>query len=98
MKNKILLFTLVVLLSSCQQKDRSGQSGEWIQLFNGKDLTDWQMKFAGYELNNNLHNTFRVEDGLLKVCYDEWDSLNGEFAHIFYKDKFSRYILRVEYR
>lgn len=97
MRNSILLMALI-LLSSCQQKDRSRQNGEWIQLFNGRDLADWTIKFAGYELNNNLHNTFRVEDGLLKVCYDEWDSINGEFGHIFYKDKFSRYILRVEYR
>jgi hypothetical protein len=98
MRKIALLMILMILLTCCQQKDRSGQSGEWIQLFNGKDLADWKIKFAGYELNNNLRNTFRVEDGLLKVCYDEWDSINGEYGHIFYKDKFSRYILRVEYR
>ena len=46
----------------------------------------------------NLHNTFRVEDRLLKVRYDEWPSFNGEFGHIFYKDPFSYYLIAAEYR
>lgn len=26
---------------------------EWIQLFNGRDLNDWLIKFAGHELGEN---------------------------------------------
>lgn len=70
----------------------------WIQLFNGKDLNDWSIKFKGEELGVNYNNTFRVEDGLLRVSYDNWDEWNGKFGHIFYKDEFSHYRLRVEYR
>ncbi len=74
-------------------------SGEiWIQLFNGKDLDDWEIKFKGYELGNNYKNTFRVEDGLLRVRYDDWDSFDNVFGHIFYKKEFSHYRLRAEYR
>ncbi len=71
---------------------------EWIQLFNGRDLNDWDIKFAGHELNHNLNNTFRVEDGLLKVRYDDWSGFNGEFGHIFHKQPFSYYIVAAEYR
>ena len=71
---------------------------DWIQLFNGKDLTDWTIKFAKHDLGENLYNTFRAEDGLLKVRYDQWPTFNAEFGHLFYKDPFSYYLLAAEYR
>ncbi len=74
------------------------QDMKWIPLFNGKDLEGWKPKITGYELGDNFGNTFRVEDGILKVRYDQYDKFNGRFGHIFYKDKFSHYIIRAEYR
>jgi hypothetical protein len=71
---------------------------DWIQLFNGRDLADWTIKFAKHDLGVNLHDTFRVEEGLLKVRYDRWPPFAGEFGHIFYKDPFSYYLLAAEYR
>jgi hypothetical protein len=71
---------------------------EWIQLFNGRDLRDWDIKFKGYDLGENLHDTFRVQDGLLQVRYDKWPSFNGEFGHIFHKRPFSYYVVAAEYR
>ncbi|NRA76038.1 MAG: methyltransferase domain-containing protein, partial [Planctomycetes bacterium] len=76
----------------------SPPEGEWIQLFNGKDLKDWKIKFAGHDLGDNYKNTFRVEDGVLKVDYSKYDSFDAKFGHIFHKDSFSHYRLRVEYR
>lgn len=73
-------------------------SSEWIPLFNGRDLTGWDIKITGSELNENYKNTFRVEDGVLKVSYDEYQTFHGEFGHLFYQEPFSHYILRVEYR
>ena len=73
-------------------------AGDWIQMFNGKDLSGWDIKFAKHELNDNYLNTFRVEDGLLKVRYDKWTAFNGEFGHIFYKQPFSYYLVAAEYR
>ena len=72
--------------------------GEWIQLFNGKDLTGWDIKINGHELNENFGNTFRVEDGVMKVSYDQYTDFNQQFGHIFYKEDFSHYLIRVEYR
>jgi hypothetical protein len=71
---------------------------EWIQLFNGRDLSDWTAKFAKHDLGENFGNTFRVEEGLLKVRYDQWPTFNGEFGHLFYKDAFSYYLIAAEYR
>ena len=76
----------------------SPPKGEWIQLFNGKDLKDWKIKFAGHDLGDNYKNTFRVEDGVLKVDYSKYDSFDAKFGHIFHKDSFSHYRLRAEYR
>jgi hypothetical protein len=78
--------------------DDSQAEGKWIPLFNGKDLDGWTPKITGYELGENFGNTFRVEDGVLKVAYDQYDAFDGRFGHLFYKDTFSRYLLRVEYR
>jgi hypothetical protein len=96
MKTHILL--LLLFLASCGSGTINSQKAEWISLFNGKDLEGWDIKFKGFELNNNYRNTFRVENGNLVVSYDEWDKWNGEFGHIFYKTPYSNYKLRVEYR
>jgi len=46
----------------------------------------------------NVITNQRVENGLLKVAYDKYDTLDGQFGHLFYKDKFSYYLVAVEYR
>jgi hypothetical protein len=43
-------------------------------------------------------NTFRVENGVLRVAYDQYDSFGGRFGHLFYKTPFSHYRIVVEYR
>src|SRR5688572_26464612 len=55
-------------------------AADWIPLFNGKDLSDWTIKFAKHDVGENFNDTFRVEDGLLKVRYDKWPAFNGEFG------------------
>lgn len=82
----------------CAVQQGKSSKGRWIKLFNGKNLKGWKVKIAGHKLNDNYGNTFRVEDGILKVRYDEYEKFGGKFGHLFYKDKFSDYILRVEYR
>jgi hypothetical protein len=95
--------TLVIVLGICLilwtcQKQAAQENEQWISLFNGKDLTGWQVKIAGCDLNDNYNNTFRVENGVMKVCYDSYEQFDNKFGHIFYKDKFSHYKIRVEYR
>jgi len=90
--------TVWCLLLSGLAIAKSNQQEDWIQLFNGKDLDDWVPKFTGFPLGENYLDTFRVEDGLFKVSYENWDDFNSEFGHIFYREPFTHYLLRVEYR
>src|SRR5690606_34540986 len=71
---------------------------KWIHLFNGKDLKDWTVKIRTHELNDNFANTFRVEDGMMKVRYDGYTSFDQQYGHILYQKPFSYYLLQVEYR
>jgi hypothetical protein len=71
---------------------------EWIQLFNGKDLTGWTPKINGYALGQNYGKTFRVEDGLLTVGYDAYDDFGERFGHLFYENEYGYYRMRLEYR
>lgn len=75
-------------------------TGDWISLFNGKNLDDWTAKIAGLVLNDNYRNTFRVEDGLLKVSvsYEQFDKFGDRFESLFNKRKFSHYWILAEYR
>ena len=91
---KTLLVFLILI--SCESND---DSSEWISLFDGKSLDGWEMKIAGYELNDNYKNTFRIGDGTIKVTYDDYDSFDRDFGHIFYtKKKFKNYHLILEYK
>jgi hypothetical protein len=89
---------LLVLAAAPSFGQNDPDRKDWIQLFNGKNLDGWSPKITGYEVNENLGNTFRVENGVLKVSYDQYDSFSGRFGHLFYKEKYSRYRIAVEYR
>jgi len=100
---KSLLFTFactlfLILAGMGPVTAQDQENGEWIDLFNGENLDNWIIKFAGYPVGENFNNTFRVEDGMLTASYDEWDQWDSQFGHIFYDQPFSHYILRVEYR
>ncbi|GAA4463579.1 DUF1080 domain-containing protein [Nibrella saemangeumensis] len=86
-----------MLFNSCATQKNNVQS-RWIDLFNGKDLTDWSVKITGYPLNENFGNTFRVDDGKLVVRYDQYNAFDEKFGHIFYNKPFSAYLLELEYR
>ncbi|MGC4049833.1 MAG: DUF1080 domain-containing protein [Paludibaculum sp.] len=100
MKPLLLALASFVFLAplSAQAPAGAQEQKDWIQLFNGKNLDGWKPKITGYAYGDNFGNTFRVEDGLLKVAYDKYDQFNNRFGHIFYKDKFSHYVIAVEYR
>ena len=94
----ILFFMLMSAFCCCAAEEKKPAAEPWISLFNGKNLDGWKVKITGYDLNDNYGNTFRVEDGVMKVCYDKYDKFGGRFGHIFYKERFSHYRMRLEYR
>ena len=102
-----VLVGLTLLITACQpsshvknpQDSNFNRNDGWISLFNGKDLTGWTPKFKGHPAGVNYNNTFRVEDGLLTVSYDDWQHFdNDSFGHLFTNEAYSNYRLRIEYR
>jgi hypothetical protein len=98
MKNPLLAFLLMAICFVAQAQKNNPRKEEWQQLFNGKDLTGWDIKIAGQELNDNYKNTFRVKDGIMQISYDEYEEFDGKFGHIYYNQPFSYYKLRFTYR
>lgn len=93
--------TITLAYFSCTSQkniNRVAEKKDWIRLFNGKDISDWIVKIHHHETGDNFGNTFRVEDGLIKVRYDRYDSFNNRYGHLYFKQPFSYYHLVVEYR
>lgn len=106
MKNQLLVLCFILCLFGCKDKKENiletaiqdPNKEEWVSLFNGKDLTGWDIKFANQDLNVNYKNTIRVEDGMFRVVYDEYEEFNDAYGHIYYKKPFSYYKMRFAYR
>lgn len=100
---RLPLFTALALIgavsfAAAAAEDTAEETG-WVSLFNGKNLDGWTPKIRYHEPGENWNDTFRVEDGVMKVSYDQYGGkFNETFGHIFYKHPYSRYKLRLEYR
>ncbi|AUD04970.1 3-keto-disaccharide hydrolase [Spirosoma pollinicola] len=92
----ILLLCLTTFTMAFAQKAASKE--EWVSIFNGKDLKDWDIKIAGRPLNDNYQNTFRVENGIMRVVYDQYKTFDFKYGHIYYKKPYSYYRVRFQYR
>ncbi|CAL66691.1 3-keto-disaccharide hydrolase [Christiangramia forsetii] len=100
MKKVSVLFLLTVMLIalSCGSKIKKDSSENWQSLFNGENLDDWIVKIHHHEVGDNYANTFRVQNGVIQVNYDEYTGFNERYGHLFYKEPFSSYHLKFKYR
>ena len=89
---------LLLIITGCKKGTKEVISNDWIELFNGKDLDGWSAKINGQELNADTLNTFRVEEGVMSVSYEAYDTFTTQYGHIFYKQAFSDYRLKLQYR
>jgi hypothetical protein len=87
----ISFYTVIIAQKKANEKD-------WVSIFNGKDFSGWDIKIAGQALNDNYKNTFRVEDGTMRIMYDQYQNFDDKYGHIYYKKPYSYYIVRFEYR
>lgn len=95
----LLLLMSASGMVATQTPDAPASDGRhWIQLFNGTNLEGWTIKIAGEPLGVNYADTFRVEDGMIKVAYDKYEKFKSRFGHIYTNIAYSHYILRMEYR
>jgi len=91
---RLITVGFISSLAALAQADES----KWVSLFNGKDLSGWTIKIAKRPLGENFADTFRVEDGILKVSYASYDKFDQQYGHLFTNLAYSHYILRMEYR
>ncbi|HUQ10613.1 MAG TPA: DUF1080 domain-containing protein [Steroidobacteraceae bacterium] len=97
MKTAAALALCLACTMRAQAADVTPEKG-WSPLFNGKDLSGWTIKIAKHPLGENYNDTFRVEDGVLKVSYDKWQAFDRQFGHLYSNQPYSNYLLRLEYR
>ena len=102
MKKTVLLLALFTFFLGCKESKTDSKNDpnaeEWISLFNGKDLDGWDIKIAGYPLGEDYLNTFRVQDSMIRVVYDDYETFNNEYGHIYYNTPFSYYKIKLDYR
>jgi len=71
---------------------------EWQPMFNGKDLTGWDIHIAGHEIGDNYKNTFVVEEDMVRIKYDEYENFDDKFGHMYYEKPMDYYKMRFAYR
>ena len=101
MKNITKIFYLfLIVCQSCNNNDGKKEISKenWESLFNGKDLTGWDIKIKDHSLNENYKNTFRIEDSMIRVVYSDYEKFNNQFGHLYTHRPYSYYKLRLQYR
>jgi len=98
---KYLLLFGSILSFQCTTTSKMSSSGTlpWISLFNGEDLTGWTAKVHHYDPGDNHAETFRVEDKMIRVAYDQYEGdFNDRFGHLYYDTPYSYFRIRMDYR
>ena len=86
------------LTGLAQESPAPAKEPAWITIFDGKTLNGWQPKFKGHDLGEIPLETVRVEDGMMRIDYANYDEFKGRFGHIFYKTPYANYRFRCDYR
>jgi len=101
--NSIIIIVFAFVLSNCQNSNRPSKKEiktdqSWVLLFNGVDLDNWNVKIKGHPLGFNWNDTFIVVDSAIRVNYKSYTDFENSFGHIFYKNPYSNYKLKLNYR
>lgn len=96
LKTSWLTAGLLASLMGCAQQPVT--EPEWESLFNGQDINQWTVKIHRHEVGENFAQTFRVEDGMIKVRYDGYGDFNDQFGHLYFNRPFSNFHLKLNYR
>jgi len=103
MRNNLTIFYLLLIILVCQSCNSNKGKKEinkedWESLFNGKDLTGWDIKIKDHTLNENYKNTFRIEDSMIRVVYSDYEKFSNQFGHLYTQKPYSYYKLKLQYR
>lgn len=108
MQSSRLFLGLWLMVSACTSAETTRRSSAsensdstelaWSPLFNGRDLDNWMVKIYHHAVGENYGSTFRAEDGIIKVRYDEYGDFNEQFGHLYYRQPYAYFHLKLEYR
>jgi len=96
-----LYFIILLVCLSCNNdvKKDTPKTEKWVNLLEKNSLEDWIVKIKDHPVGDNFNETFIVEDSILKVDYIKYnDTFNNTFGHIYYKEPYSNYKLKLDYR
>ncbi|MBU3005281.1 3-keto-disaccharide hydrolase [Paraglaciecola arctica] len=93
---KVLSLSVVTFFCACAYQE--SPKNDWIPMFNGKNLDGWTVKIHHHNVGDNYGDTFRVENGLLRVNYDKYDNFDNRFAHLYFDQPFANFHLTLAYR
>jgi hypothetical protein len=100
---KYLLFCITAMVlatpwTALKSQDWPQQGPAWMDLLSRNYRSQWVPKIAGYALGDNYKQTFLVGKGKIRVQYKGYDSFGVRYGHLFFRQPYSYYVLRVEYR
>ena len=103
MRNNLTIFYLLLITLVCQSCNNNNDKKEiskedWESLFNGKDLTGWDIKIKDHPLNENYKSTFRIEDSMIRVDYSDYEKFDNQFGHLYSHKPYSFYKVKLQYR
>ncbi|MEM1120952.1 MAG: family 16 glycoside hydrolase [Bacteroidota bacterium] len=81
-----------------RQNENDPNEEDWQPMFNGKDLSGWDIHIAGHEIGDNYKNTFVVEDDMVRIKYDEYENFDDKYGHMYYEKPMEYYKMRFAYR
>ena len=83
------IILLIVLTKNTKENKNKAEESNIVTLFNGKDLSDWTFFLRGDSIDPAT--VFTVNDGIISIKGDP-------FGYMRTKEKYSDYILHVEWR
>lgn len=98
-KHGACLIFLTLLLIGCGSSRLSPAQEGWDAMFNGENLDGWTVKIHHYDTGDNYGDTFRAEDAIIKVRYDQYEGdYNDRFGHLYFDRPYAYFHLSMEYR
>ena len=94
----LLLVTTLISFAHNELYAQGKDNDDWRPLFNGKNLDGWVVKIHHHPVGDNYANTFRVEDGKIQINYEGYTKFDQRYGHLFFREPFSSYHLKFEYR
>ena len=86
----VLLLIATLFTTSLSSAQEAG-SAKFIQLFNGRDLSGFDIKIRDRELNRDPNDVFQVQDGVIRAS-------GKEYGYIITKKEYENYHLKLEFK